>query len=64
MYQGSARETEGTWRWDLVLWMEVVGGGFGKLLTIRLNFITVWFNIWLARTTLVLPFDLLGGEKP
>lgn len=57
-------EKQRTWRWDLVLWMEVVDGGFGKLLTIRLNFITVWFNIWLARTTLFFPFDLLDGEKP
>lgn len=64
MSQGSARGTAGSWRWNLVLWTELVGGSFEKLLTIRLSFLTMWFKIWLARTTLVLPFDLLDGEKP
>lgn len=64
MSQGSARGTEGSWRWNLVLWMALVGGGFGKLLGIRLSFLPTWFKIWLARTTLVPPFDLLDGGKP
>lgn len=63
MSQGRARGTEGSWR-NLVLQMDLAGGGFGKLLTIRRSLLTMWFKIWLARATLVLPFDLFDGEKP
>ena len=44
--------------------LELVGERFGKLLALRLSFLPVWCKIWLARTDLVLPFDLLDGEKP
>lgn len=63
MSQGCARGTEGSWRWNFILWMELVRGGFGKLLTVRHSFLTMWFKIRLARTTSVLPFDLVDGEK-
>lgn len=48
---------------DLDLWIKLDRGGFGKILTIGLSFLTVWFKIWLARTAIVLLFDLLDGEK-
>lgn len=40
-------EEHSSCRWNLVLWMEQVDGGFGKLLTIRLSFLTMWFKFWL-----------------